>query len=76
MACIQGLFKQWCTAKVLLGCTLYTEILQIPSMLNLNLQEAGVDIVSGILIVFLNIGISDMGFHRHLLLLIQLMEFR
>ena len=31
----QRLFKQWCTAKVLLGCTVYTEILQIPSMLNL-----------------------------------------
>ena len=52
MACIQRLFKQWCTAKVLLGGILYTEILQIPSMLNLNLQEAGVDIVSGILTVF------------------------
>jgi len=31
-----------------LGCALYIEILQIPSVLSLNLQEGGVDIVSGI----------------------------
>ena len=43
------LFKQWCTAIVLLhGCAVYTEILQIPSMLNLNLREPDVDIVNGI----------------------------
>ena len=46
------LFKQWCTAKVLLSCAVYTEILQIPSMLNLNLQEPGVDIVNGIFNIF------------------------
>ncbi len=33
---------------MLLGCALYIEILQIPSVLSLTLQQNGVDIVSGI----------------------------
>ena len=47
-ACIQCYLKQWSKAKMLLGCALYIEILQIPSVLSLTLQQNGVDIVSGI----------------------------
>ena len=45
---IQGYLKRWSTAKMLLGCALYIEILQIPSVLSLNLQQDSVDIVCGI----------------------------
>ena len=39
---IQGYLKCWSTAKMLLGCALYIEILQIPSVLSLNLQQDSV----------------------------------
>lgn len=45
---LKGYLQMWNQGKILVGCAMYIEILKVPSILSLTLQEDQVDIVQGL----------------------------
>lgn len=45
---LQGYVRKWSQGKMLIGCSMYIEVLKAPSILSLTLQDDEVDIVHGL----------------------------
>ena len=45
---LQGYLRKWTQGKMLVGCAMYVDVLQAPSVLSQSLQEDDTDIVQGI----------------------------
>ena len=45
---LKGYLRKWSQGKMLIGCSMYIDILKAPSILSLVLQEDGMDIIQGI----------------------------
>lgn len=45
---LTGYLRKWSQGRMLIGCSMYVDILKAPSILSLTLQDDGVDIIQGI----------------------------
>ena len=45
---VQGYLRKWTQGEMLVGCAMYVDMLQVPSVLSQSLQEDNIDIVQGI----------------------------
>ena len=45
---LKGYLRKWSQGRMLIGCSMYVDILKPPSILSLTLQDDGVDIIHGI----------------------------
>jgi hypothetical protein len=45
---LTGYLRKWSQGRMLIGCSMYVDVLKAPSILSLTLQDDGVDIIQGI----------------------------
>lgn len=45
---LRSFHKRWTQGKILIGCAMYIDVLKVPSLLSLSLQESETDMISGI----------------------------
>ena len=51
-----GYLRKWSQGKMLIGCSIYIDILKPPSILSLVLQKDGMDIIQGVIAILKSVG--------------------